>query len=482
MSSSELQYIVELSGQRLLPVPNMNNHTPTSNCLQTLKDRAHAWFKLNMHSFKTITIQDNSLTNKRRVIDRHFYSWNFRSDLAMIIPILPKPSQRKIKRSWSSATLSSVPHSIMDVLMDPAQNLIAVACHVPYENDPLTWIFNINLGALDGGGIHPQAAGRRLLLVPSGRFSAMSTKLECCGRHIALQYCSFSVPGMTRCTQDWHLHIWDWKDSMTSKSFLSFPPDVQVDFCFLGNDRLLVVVGGDLAVYSIEDMSQTPRLLACFRLPFPLSDIQCLLPIDHTEQMQMQAQLQTVTYTSDPTHQLLCLTASYDTATVIFIISTRIFFDLDEVAATMPKPWECWGPLNTRIFWYRQQCKVHVCGNRVLQAIRVTTPDERRVKHELRLMDFSPMAVTNREGLGRVVKEPSTIKTSHLAESATEEESFEITTSLPYIEVVLDRKINVCDLKGMWLDKDRIYLLNAIEESQGSYFIWQSSRLTVIEV
>jgi hypothetical protein len=43
ISSSELQYIVELSGQRLLHVPNTDDvNIPVSERLQLLRDKAHA--------------------------------------------------------------------------------------------------------------------------------------------------------------------------------------------------------------------------------------------------------------------------------------------------------------------------------------------------------------------------------------------------------------------------------------------------------
>ncbi|KAG2133263.1 uncharacterized protein EDB93DRAFT_888444 [Suillus bovinus] len=492
MSSSELQYIVELSGQRLLPVPNTNNNTSASSCLQTLRDRAHAWFKFDMYSFKTITLQEISYSKKKFIADGHIYSWDENNDVATIIPILPKPSQRTVERSWSPGTLRSGPNSItMDVLMDPAQNLIAIVYYAAHENDPFGGAVYIDLKTLDGDGVHPQAAGPTLLLSEPSIFVETSTKLKCWGRHIALQrsFCMTPDYGRSRDRKEWKLQIWDWQNSTTSRSVLGdiavYPSENNIDFCFVGNDRLLVVVGGDLAVYSIEDVSQRPQFLACFRLPFPLSDIQCILPMDHIEQMQMQAQPQTVTHTSDPTHQLLCLNASYNTATVVFIISTTIFFELDEVAATMPKPWRCWGPLNTRIFWYRYQCQVHVSGNRVLQAIMVDKPNTNPVEYKVRLMDFSPMAVTNRQGLGCVVKEPSTIEMSPFMESTTED-NFRITTSLPYVEVVSDRKIGVHELQGIWLDKDRIYLLGSNWDhhvtAYTSYLTWQSSRLEVINI
>ncbi|KAG1804419.1 uncharacterized protein BJ212DRAFT_898030 [Suillus subaureus] len=113
--------------------------------------------------------------------------------------------------------------------------------------------------------------------------------------------------------------------------------DVGVEFCSLGNTRLLVITD-NLKLYSIEDMSQAPDLLACFLMPVSLM-LRCFpgLPVDdigHSSQPQIQAQR--MMYTSDPAHRLLCLTAfsSHTDGTQVFIISTRIFFNLDGMAAS----------------------------------------------------------------------------------------------------------------------------------------------------
>ncbi|KAG2119546.1 uncharacterized protein F5147DRAFT_767033 [Suillus discolor] len=60
LSSSELQYIVELSGQQLLPVDlPLDSHTPTiSECLQLLRDKAHAWFQLNTQPVEHIDVSN----------------------------------------------------------------------------------------------------------------------------------------------------------------------------------------------------------------------------------------------------------------------------------------------------------------------------------------------------------------------------------------------------------------------------------------
>lgn len=67
--------------------------------------------------------------------------------------------------------------------MDLAQNLIAVV----YVVDHVETVY-INLRALDGDGIHPQAAGEKLFLTDEleNRPETISAKLKGLGRHIAL--------------------------------------------------------------------------------------------------------------------------------------------------------------------------------------------------------------------------------------------------------------------------------------------------------
>lgn len=60
-------------------------------------------------------------------------------------------------------------------------------------------------------------------------------------------------------------------------------------------------------------------------------------------------------------------------------------------------------------------------------------------EYELRMMDFSPLAVTNRWGLGQVVKERTTIvqsgSNSKWHEKSGDQQCLTIETSLPYVEV-----------------------------------------------
>ncbi|KAG2049322.1 hypothetical protein BDR06DRAFT_961682 [Suillus hirtellus] len=82
-------------------------------------------------------------------------------------------------------------------------------------------------------------------------------------------------------------------------------------------------------------------------------------------------------------------------------------------------------------------------------------------------MDFSPLAVANRRGPGRVVKERSTTTSGSISKwpdkswnNITHWHST-IETSMPYVKVVVSsRKIAGGGLlQDAWMDDDRIYLV-----------------------
>ncbi|KAG2134476.1 hypothetical protein DEU56DRAFT_902008 [Suillus clintonianus] len=471
MSSYELQYIVELGGQQLLPVPNTDDHTPISERLQLLRDKAHAWFKVNFHSLETVSLWEKM--HSPQINDGHIYTHDTRKGLVEIIPILPKPSQQTVQRDRWQRTLSSItstPRSVVcNVFMDLAQNLIAVLHCVDQA-------FYIDLGALDGDGVHPRAAGRRLsrtVLPGSGDISSnrYRANMKCFGRHIAFHWRSPS--------EVMWLQIWDWKNSMTSNCILNDNDAYPGNFFFLGSNRLLVVYHeSDLNIYSIEDTSQAPQLLACFSMPISLKHTRLHLMDYNGHNSQPRMQIQQTMYMSDPKYWLLCITVYENLGTragPVFIISTRVFHDFDgmAVANLKPIPWTRWGPSNTRIF-DAEHTQAYVftsqlCGNRFFQAIPLSTGH----RYRLHMMDFSPLAVTNRRGLGRVVTEPSTRDISEL--SGRPKES--LTTFLPYVEVKLDRVFHYEELR-VWVDKDRIYLAQMFDTGP---CLWEST-LEVIDV
>ncbi|OAX38162.1 hypothetical protein K503DRAFT_800664 [Rhizopogon vinicolor AM-OR11-026] len=151
--------------------------------------------------------------------------------------------------------------------MDPAQNLIATAYvtthdHSDWQSHSSNANLYIGLTTLDVDGIHAQAAGTVLFL--SGLPGYESRSLVVSGTRNATY------------TDIWSLQIWDWRHSMTSNCILNETVDMMADdsnnFCFLGSDRLLIG-RNDLELYSIEDVSQAPQLLARFLLPLSALNI-----------------------------------------------------------------------------------------------------------------------------------------------------------------------------------------------------------------
>lgn len=232
-----------------------------------------------------------------------------------------------------------------------------------------------------------------------------------------------------------------------------------------------------MKLYLIEDTSKAPQLLACFLLPVSLTRIQCIYSMDHTSQPQKLAQ-QTM-WALDPEHQLLSIVTF--SPSLIFIISTTIFFDLELFEGILEAiPWKNWGPLNARVFQTPSRYNISVGGNRVLLAFpadETTGIWHSPQKYRLRVMDFSPLAVERRQGLGRVVKEPSTIE---ITESRTGE-SFKLaeslTTSLPYVEVMLDqdRTFGYRGFERIWIDADRIYFVSSSLSSRSAIYPFLST-------
>ncbi|KAG1861265.1 hypothetical protein F4604DRAFT_1957590 [Suillus subluteus] len=466
LSSSELQYIVELGGQQLLPVnlqPGVDDHVPISERLQLLRDKAHAWFKFNTRPVQTVIVPKIFYSDKAFVSNGHVCLCDTESlsGFAKIFPIAPEPPQQAIDREWSSESLSSLPNTQnIDVLMDPEQNLIAAA----YDIIGGSGVY-IDLLALDGDGVHPQAAGRTLIMSPGlpGRqnmdFEALDSdsdknwRLESLGRHIALWRHESPRDEPERLL--WWLQIWDWQYSTMSNCVLSGTVfdaeqfDGLIDFCFLGSNRLLIVMNDNLKVYSIEDMSQAPELLACFLFPAQVQFIRCF-----PSKINLNlARTQRTMWTSDPAHRLLSLLTYSSEALFHFVISASIFFQLDLFEGmTTAVPWKHWGPLNSRVFQDNEMFGFGLGGSRVFKAIPsiIERSYSDLVEYRLHMMDFSPLAVKHQQGLGQVVREPSTIDL----------EGELVTTSLPYVEVVSDTKSSH-EPTPIWVDKDRIYVLQS---------------------
>ncbi|KAG1899843.1 uncharacterized protein F5891DRAFT_380678 [Suillus fuscotomentosus] len=228
----------------------------------------------------------------------------------------------------------------------------------------------------------------------------------------------------------------------------------------VSSSRLLMIVGINLKVYSIEDMSQAPQLLACFLLPAPVRGAHFVSddPKDDGAQSRPQPGMPQKMWKSDPTHRIISLNMP---PSLHFIISSRIFFEPDFIKGGSTEiPWERWGPLNTRIFQHCEDVFDSVAGSRVLKVERaIDANGNDPLEYSLRVMDFSPLAIKYGRALGRLVREPSTIDLDGRS----------LTTSLPYVEVV-SSKISSCidELLLSSIDENRIYAFHIEDRFVGS--------------
>ncbi|KAG1852504.1 hypothetical protein F4604DRAFT_1933652 [Suillus subluteus] len=169
LSSSELQYIVKLGGQRLLPVGlGAHNHTPISERLRLLRDKAHAWFKFDTRPVQTVIVPETFVSNGHLCLGHE-------------------------------------------------QNLVAAAYEIIGKSGAY-----IDLLALDGDGSHPRAVGPTLSTVPGfpGRQNIIQTceswRLGGLERHIALWHLLL-LRDPDRIL--WWLQIWDRQHSTTSNGY-----------------------------------------------------------------------------------------------------------------------------------------------------------------------------------------------------------------------------------------------------------------------
>ncbi|KAG2065184.1 hypothetical protein BDR04DRAFT_1108916 [Suillus decipiens] len=457
LSSSELQYIVELDGQQLLPVDlRVDDHTPISERLRLLRDEAHSWFKFGTRPVQTVIVPEIFCFEDETFVSNGCFCFCYSDGLsgfAKIFSVVPGLSQHKIDHEWSSKSLYSLPNArSIGVLMDPEQNLLAAAYDIIGGSD-----IYIDLLALDGGGAHPKAAGTTLIVSPElpGRQDAVrynpdensrDWRLKSLGGHVALWRQLLPYDALDIEEFPWWVQIWDWKYSTMSDCVLSGTGTSRnlIDFCFLGSNRFLIIMNDNLKVYSIKDLSKAPQLLACFLFPgAEVEFMRCYPPILKND---LAPTTQRTIWTSDPAHRLLPLIICPHA--LHFVISTSIFFQLDFLEGVATEiPWKNWGPANSRIF---DTSGFDVCGSRVLRVIPIveTSNDDEPVECRLHILDFCPSAVKHRQGLGRVVTEPSTVDLD--GES--------VTTLLPYVEVSCTKWFQ--QAKAVWFDKDRIYILH----------------------
>ncbi|KAG1749033.1 uncharacterized protein EDB91DRAFT_1334439 [Suillus paluster] len=390
-SSVELQYIIELGSQKLIQVHPRPPTVSTAECLHIIRDKANAWNSFELDATKAKALRFPGVFNSSSIIHQQLGLSNSSIDEnAAYHAIDFKSYATRASRRWRHDH-----HPVIRTtrFMDDAQDLIITA-RFPTAID--SHEFKVLFHTISTGEEHPLAHESRVV---AGKLACdeegdLNVSVSVLGDRIALCVAEKDENGDSY----WSLHVWNWHQGGQAD-------DISVigkghDFCdvrFLTRERLLVLSSD--VFHSAQN---------CARLKSP---------DDHW------------IWTTNPADRVISVMWSFPTS--VFVISARIFlmnipptwFDAT-LKDGLSVPWSSWGPQNSRCFGGAGNFGVG--GSRVIRVVPVAGRSDS--SFQLHMTDFNSSAVAR--GIGKVTREPTT---------TTIVSDVEVTTCLPFVEVVYDQ-------------------------------------------
>ncbi|KAJ8591264.1 hypothetical protein M405DRAFT_880566 [Rhizopogon salebrosus TDB-379] len=119
--------------------------------------------------------------------------------------------------------------------------------------------FDIHLRSLATNEIHPDAARSILRAFENKRGSNIPEKLQIVRNYVIMQ-CQDPMGESTS------VQMWDWKCREGYEFLISFYEDA-ADYCFIAEDRFLILTEGTMIIYSITNKSKPPQCTARLSLP-----------------------------------------------------------------------------------------------------------------------------------------------------------------------------------------------------------------------
>jgi hypothetical protein len=218
------------------------------------------------------------------------------------------------------------------------------------------------------------------------------------------------------------------------------------DVRFLTKEKLLALTpDGHIELYDIEDLSEAPQLKARFMLPIVYPERFHYPSVFHSASAcaHLNAPDDNWIWTTNPADRVISVMTSPVTN---LVISARIFFmDIPptwfDVTSLNGRsvPWSSWGLQNSRHFSQKVPA-FGVGGSRVIWAVPISGSSSNNPLFQLHMADFNPSAVAG--GIGKVVRdgEPISFDSQHPGYMRRDDQ--QVTTYLPFVEVVNDRIFN----------------------------------------
>lgn len=213
-NSTELQYIIELGAQRLMPIHPRPPALSVAECLRILRDKANAWSSFNLSVTKSLRVPiffdplSMMIAHQRLGFSARRWPNHTRSIESKVIDLRYIHEMASVPLSiWDRDYATSAPgtHIYIDVMQDLI--ITTSLLRVTSESD-LVYVYQLHFRTISTDKEHPLAHASRL-------------QLTCKPGDVDLHRLVFAVLGdrLAFCSQvQWNnnlsrsLHVWNWHE------------------------------------------------------------------------------------------------------------------------------------------------------------------------------------------------------------------------------------------------------------------------------
>ncbi|OJA12068.1 hypothetical protein AZE42_02191 [Rhizopogon vesiculosus] len=328
----------------------------------------------------------------------------------------------------------------------------------------------VTFKSLSEDKVHPDAASAVVVLEPQVDWNYDHMHAMISGDYYGL----FSRHCYTDGVKVDILQIWNWKLKDWCRVKHLDPKDMAMVFCFLSNDRLLVVTLAGLMLYSLVNSANTIQLTAKFSLPALSSRSGSITSIYSVCNQDEASPFTSSLYSSrfQARNQLIILQMAtsgdkYYSQSFRCYIEQNAFLELESTYANLygnasedtPRlPWSSWGPKCTR---FMKGSGYNHCfyGLRTAELIgsAPSSASERDQLRKLCIRDFNPHQVMHYKA-GNRTKWRERLVEGELP--GLQSHFLEPIGGLPYLEITTREKFHVRDID---MDESRVILSNVYE-------------------
>jgi hypothetical protein len=227
-NSTELQYIIELGAQRLMPTHPRPSAVSVAECLRILRGKAKAWgsFKLNVTEEHRVPLSFNPksimITHQQLGLSTTYWPGYVVSKVIDLRTCTPEANIPPC--IWDRDYASPLPGtSVCSRYIDETQDLMITVDLLSDDAHTSDFVYEINFRTISTDGEHPLAHTSRLELicrVPYKEHRQHKVIITVLGDRIAFYSEIKTEDGVDY--PYWSLHVWNWHEGGQSEVGVSF--------------------------------------------------------------------------------------------------------------------------------------------------------------------------------------------------------------------------------------------------------------------